>query len=183
LTPPSKVKVLKLHGSINWYGLIFGGSKGFGSSPSVYGDRPAVVIQDDLHYLGYDCLKDPKSAHLSCMSANSALILPVANKRFYYETAFGKEWERFFNHLWQQAETALKETQEIVIVGYSLPRFDKRARCLLLCSSNLTAAVAVCCAAQTPKIREEFLTHSFRRVDVTYSTFEEWLNRTEGPIG
>jgi hypothetical protein len=29
ITPPSKVKVLKLHGSTNWLGIMFGGNTGF----------------------------------------------------------------------------------------------------------------------------------------------------------
>ena len=51
--PQSRVSVLKLHGSINWWGVIFGGSKGFGHSSNSLGTRPVIFCQRDWESLGY----------------------------------------------------------------------------------------------------------------------------------
>jgi hypothetical protein len=51
--PPSPVKILKLHGSTNWMGLLFGGRKGFAQVSSALGLRPSLFCRPDFDYLGY----------------------------------------------------------------------------------------------------------------------------------
>ena len=53
ITPPSKTKVLKLHGSTNWLGILFDGNMGFSQVSNVYGLRPCLFALRDFTYLGY----------------------------------------------------------------------------------------------------------------------------------
>ena len=81
LTPPSKVRVLKLHGSTSWR---------VGNNLLV--ERPVVLFDNDLEYLGYPGLKDPQAPRQPSASLPS-LIMPALNKRFYYDMSFVREWE------------------------------------------------------------------------------------------
>src|SRR6266446_643800 len=51
--PPSPVKILKLHGSTNWMGLLFGGRTGFAQVSSALGLRPSLFCRPDFDFLGY----------------------------------------------------------------------------------------------------------------------------------
>jgi hypothetical protein len=125
-TPLSQTRVLKLHGSTNWWGSLFGGATGCGAAQNSVGKRPVLFFEPDFKYHGYENLRDPKAP------ANSALINPLIwptlKKQFYMTTSFGKEWEPFWNVLWLEAKHALQTIDEIVIFGYSLPSADERAR-------------------------------------------------------
>ncbi len=58
--PSAKVKVLKLHGSTNWLGILFGGNMGFSQASSVYDHRPAVFRKREFEFLGYaEDIRDP----------------------------------------------------------------------------------------------------------------------------
>jgi hypothetical protein len=103
----SAVPVLKLHGSTNWRGLLFGGRSGFGVAHDSLGSRPVLFFRPDSEYLGYQEFKDPLCGHLSGVANISAMIMPSLNKTFYRQTTLGKEWEPFWDHLWQRAKDAL----------------------------------------------------------------------------
>jgi hypothetical protein len=139
--------LLKLHGSTNWRGELFGGMEGFGqwNGPSL-GERP-VVDRAELEYLGYDGMSDER-CHNGRVRIES-LIMPTANKRFYKQTSLGLEWLEFWDSLWRQAEYALRMSDEIYIVGYSLPEYDTRARGLLVKGIQADARINVCCHAAT----------------------------------
>lgn len=171
----SSVKLLKLHGSTNWWGSIFGGAQGFSAVQDSIGERPTLFFDPDFQFLGYTDLRDPKAPRNSGLL--SALILPTLNKEFYYQTTFGNEWERFWDSLWLEAEDALRATDEIVIIGYSMPAADERARTLLFSKSNHSARVTVCSHRQSQRIADEFREHGFTAVSVPASdTFESYLN-------
>src|SRR5262249_30688248 len=57
---PSTCTLLKLHGSTNWRGELFGGMEGFGqwNGPSL-GERP-VIDPAEFGYLGYDGMSDAR---------------------------------------------------------------------------------------------------------------------------
>ena len=172
----SAVPVLKLHGSTNWRGLLFGGSPGFGVACDSLGSRPVLFFRPDLEYLGYQEFKDPLCGHLSGVATISALIMPSLNKTFHHQTTFGNEWEPFWDHLWQHAKNALEAADDIVIIGYSLPCADKRARELLLRTTNKTVALTICCGRTSAAIGEAFRNNKFTNIK-TVPTFEDWLAR------
>jgi len=70
--PSSKVRILKLHGSTNWLGILFGGNMGFSQASSVYDHRPAVFGKREFAFLGYaEDMRDPLAR------ARTATTLPA----------------------------------------------------------------------------------------------------------
>jgi hypothetical protein len=79
--------------------------------------------------------------------------------------------------LWEHAGLALTRADEVVIIGYSLPDADTRARELLFTRTNKAASVTVCCSGATTRIQDEFRREKFLRVQENRPvTFELWLD-------
>ncbi len=165
--PSSRVKVLKLHGSTNWWGTIFGGRTGFfQGGPNSLPDRPVILYPLDFEFLGYSKeLCDPLCHGIHRAAALPALITPTRNKRFYVETSGGREWEGFWGGLWAQAGYALRSSGRIVIIGYSMPSADQDARKLLLEKPTKDAGIELFCGQRSTYIHDEFKLHCFTRVD------------------
>ena len=133
MAPPSKTKILKLHGSTNWLGILFDGNMGFCAASNVFGPSPCLFGERDFTYLGYSGdVRDPLCKGLSRAGGDPALILPTLHKNFFHQTTFGREWEFFWNCIWEQAQQSLHSAEKIVMIGYSMPEADERARELLL---------------------------------------------------
>ena len=177
-TPPSKTKVLKLHGSTNWLGILFDGNMGFSQVSDVYGPRPCLFSERDFTYLGYSQgVCDPLRRGITRTGANPALILPTLHKNFFHQTSFGREWEPFWNYIWEQAQQSLRSAEKIVVIGYSLPEADERARDLLLRHSNPNAEILVFSGSRTDAICEDFLQYGFQSVtSFGNGYFEDYLN-------
>jgi hypothetical protein len=142
--PRSKVKLLKLHGSTNWMGVLFGGNMGFSQASSVYDQRPAVFGKRNFTFLGYsEDIRDPISAHITRTGGIPALILPTLHKNFFHQTTFGREWKPFWDDIWRQAGESLRVSEKVVVIGYSMPAADERARDLILKCTNPNAEVGV----------------------------------------
>jgi hypothetical protein len=176
--PPTKVKALKLHGSINWLGLIFGGSNGGGYASSVYGPRPCLFGKRYFSFFDYPQeIVDPLCQGISHTGGEPALILPAFGKIFHHQTYFGDEWKDFWDHIWGLAAEAVRAADEIVVIGYSMPKADERARKLLLKESNRMAEIRVFSGNATRNIYDEFREQSFEKIgsnDAGY--FEDYLN-------
>lgn len=177
--PRSKVTVLKLHGSINWFGLIMGGIPGASSPSSTFGSRPVILRQRDFEYLGYPAgLHDPQCAGMTIPHAAPGIVLPVHHKRFYWKTIFGNEWEPFWNDLWKKAECAVQSSEDIVIIGYGMAKVDERARTLLLEKANRRARITLLCGKRRDDIRKEFVDHEFQHVETPGDgKFETYLGQ------
>jgi hypothetical protein len=177
-TPPSQTKIFKLHGSVNWMGLLFGGNMGFSQASNVYGPRPCLFAERDFTYLGYSKdVRDPLCAGISRTGADPALILPTLHKDFFHQTTFGREWEPFWNYIWEQAKQSLRSAEKIVIIGYSMPKADERARELLLSHSNLDAEILVFSGSRTGAICEDFRQSGFQTVNsFGAGYFEDFLS-------
>jgi hypothetical protein len=177
--PRSEVKLLKLHGSTNWCGLLFGGvTEGFFQlSGNVLPPRPVMPFRNDFEFLNYSCdLSDPLCAGIGRSGGFPALIAPASRKLFHVDTPFGREWEGFWDHLWDQARIALRSSDEIVVVGYSLPSADERARKLLLEGPKKESIIALWCGRRSPALRDEFVSRGYSRVRASESgRFEEYL--------
>lgn len=144
ITPSSKVRIFKLHGSTNWLGILFDGITGFSQASDVYSLRPRLFGERDFTYLGYSKdVRDPLCRGISNPAGEPALILPTLHKNFFHQTPFGREWEPFWNCIWGQAGQVLATAKKIVIIGYSMPTADERARQLLLEDSNPKAEILV----------------------------------------
>ncbi len=173
----SPVEVLKLHGRTNWFALMFRGmtTGHFAAGTNTLGDRPVLLARQDHEYLGYRDFEDPLCRGLSEAAALPALILPALPKVFHFETIFGTEWQLFWDTLWARAAQAISTTDELVIIGYSMPAIDKRARELLLGSANKTVRLTVCRGAKTKELENEFRKLGFTGVQHVAATFEEFI--------
>jgi hypothetical protein len=175
--PPTQAKVLKLHGSTNWWGLIFRGSRGFGAASDVLGPRPTIFFRPDLEFLGYSGdFRDPACAGIDSAAGHLAIIMPTRRKRFFEQTPFGREWEPFWEDLWRQAESALQSSRKIVIIGYGMADADEKARELLLEKSNRNAQIEIVCGERSSLIRNEFTARGFQQI-MTFGEghFEHYL--------
>ena len=166
ITPPSKTRILKLHGSANWLGILFDGNKGFSQASNVYGPRPRLFGERDFTYLGYsEDVRDALCKGISRPGADPALILPTLHKDFFHQTPFGREWEPFWDYMWEQAQESLRSAEKIVVIGYSMPNGDERARELLLKHSNPDAEILVFSGSRTGTICEDFRKSGFQTVN------------------
>jgi hypothetical protein len=177
--PQSRVTILKLHGSANWLEVAFKGMTGFFQAPpNSLGSRP-IVLPGELDFLGYSIdLRDPLGPS-GTAGAFPAIIMPTLNKRFYEQTSFGPELTSFWDHLWKSAERALLSSERIVVIGYSMPAGDQRARSLLLERSNRNAIVDIFCGQSTNQVSALFTSQGFGRVNAARGChFEDYLNDT-----
>jgi hypothetical protein len=186
---PSSVELLKLHGSTNWRGIYFGGrtTGAFVVNRNSLGDRPVLYFRSDLDYLGYQDFVDPLCSGVKTAANSPAMILPALPKTFWSETSFGKEWKPFWDHLWCRAESAIEKADELVIIGYSLPAVDQRARHTLLCTTNKAVRLTICCHESSTGIEQEFRGQAFSSIATGTSTFEGFLSaetaRSDGGAG
>jgi hypothetical protein len=171
----SAVLLLKLHGSMNWMGSLFGGVS---SGPVIAGSQGSlggspVIHLADANYLGY-----PEFSGRTYSGGGTILtmILPGRTKQFFYDTSLGREFEPFWNSLWSQAANALKRSDSLVVCGYSMPPADKRARDLLLETPNKEVQVTIVSGSQSETIADQFRTVGFRNVEAFRGGhFEQWL--------
>jgi len=181
--PASPITVLKLQGSTNWNDLLFGGSSGFsvvrGDSMGV---RP-VILPQDFAYLDYRGIRDPEfPGGRGSVDRSGSMILPGRTKVFAVETSVNpKERKLFWDSLWRQAAVGLKTATEIVVVGYSLPVADERARKLILSKDNHAACVRICSGNDTGPIRDVLTKCGFKTVTAIPGHFEDWLCAERNP--
>jgi hypothetical protein len=175
----SPCKLLKLHGSTTWRGQMFQntpGAAGVSLENLCLGKRP-VIPDSELELLGYAKCSDPEShnggAGIEC------LIMPTANKRFYWPTWYGREWEGFWDSLWSQATEALNASEEVLLIGYSAPEYDSRARSLLATLAYSNALIKVCCRSATANVVESLRKLGLAKAQPSRATrFEDWLSDT-----
>jgi len=167
----SPVQVIKLHGSTNWMPLV-DGHLGFGTYnvEDLHGDRP-MIPDSELQWLGFGGLKDPllsEGKQLLGGSPRHTLLLPTLAKSFP-----GRMW----SSLWEQAKKILNRSSRVVVIGYSLPEADERARNLILGQCHKDAKVVLRCKSRTPALVGTFNTAGFRELDADAAQdFEKWLD-------
>ena len=103
-------RLLKLHGSVNWY---YSGREEFHGETIFFSDVPEFgpVCDEAAHYATTRRLRDMAA------DKETLLIPPVAEKTTYFnnETVRG---------LWKAAAAALQAAAALYIIGYSLPISD-----------------------------------------------------------
>lgn len=176
---PSKVLILKLHGSMNWMLSIGGGARGFVQLQpgKTLGDCPVIHAADARH-LGYKKFKG--NTYPGGGVSMKSLILPGRCKRFVIETSFGPEYEGFWDALWSKGAEALKESDRLVICGYSMPEADTRARNMLLNIKNKNIRITIICGEQSENIAKCFRKARFKRVRAFKGKyFDSWLRSSK----
>jgi hypothetical protein len=164
----SQVLILKLHGSKNWLWPV----------PSL-GQRP-LIHEADVRHLGYS--NSTEFNHLyKNGGAFPCLILPGRDKQFFYKTSFGVECGEFWDLLWTQAEKAVKQSQRLILCGYSLLPVDERACDLLLKEPGKETHVTVISGDQSGRVAGDFRDAGFQHVDTFENGFfENWVDREAG---
>jgi hypothetical protein len=171
----SPCKLYKLHGSTNWFGEPFGGlARGFAQMDSPpMGQRP-VIQRSEFDYLGYENGSDPQ-CHDGPVRIES-LIMPTANKKVFLNTSYGREWEGFWDYLWAQAATALRSSDEVYLIGYSIPEYDTRARDLIRSEIRPDVPIEVCCHNGTSDVVKTLRQIGLGRASAAIDrTFDGWI--------
>lgn len=177
--PDSEITVLKLHGSINWIGSIFGGStQGFGGFVNSLGDRPFVDNNESFFPTYPSRVLDTSFRGGGAANEAPTLILPTYEKKYSVSTSVGHEWGDFYESLWAQAAESLESSDRIVMIGYSMPQADTSARSLLLWANNKGAEILLCCGGSNETLKRDFETHGFRRV-TSVGTFADFCSIAE----
>jgi hypothetical protein len=170
----SPVRVLKLHGSMNWLVSIFNGatSGSFAISGfSSLGTCPCIAT-DFLKFLGYEDMNGTFPGG----GGFPSIILPGRTKVFHYSTSFGPEHKEYFDFLWSQAAHALKRADRLVLCGYSMLPVDERACDLLLKAPSRAAEVTIVSGSQGQRIAKQFKEAGFENVKPFESGyFESWV--------
>jgi hypothetical protein len=114
---PETYRLIKLHGSINWY---FPGSETAPDQPIYYSDESLPVRHD--------------ASELEDIRRNKAglkplIIPPITEKTPFYGI-------RLLRSLWLDLYNSLVESDEVYFTGYSLPKTDITTRILLSTSAN-----------------------------------------------
>jgi hypothetical protein len=171
----SKVKLFKLHGSINWRALLFGGRRsGVVDLGHSLGNRP-VFCDSDLRTLGYDHEIDSQFPRGRGVAMVDSLILPVREKRFFFQTSLGDEWGSFWDSLWNASAEALRASDRIVVCGYSVLPIDERACKMLLEDPSVTAPFEVCCGNDSEGIVERLRSFGRNAHVSEHTFFGEWV--------
>jgi hypothetical protein len=173
----SPVEVLKLHGSTNWRRVHFGGVTAGPSAVNFnsLSDRPVLYLRSDWEYLGYHEPVDSLCSLPNVTCNSPAMIMPALPKHFYFETSFGQEMKSFWDDLWERAKRGIENADELVLIGYSLPTADERARGLLLSTANKAVRLSICCDKATTALEQEFRANGFSRIHEGACTFENFL--------
>jgi len=162
--PKGGTKILKLHGSLNWYSYY----------PSKDIDLEAMLDQDrEVKISGEKDLK-PNQLRYIDQKRNTHFTLPVIvppvnNKREIYHSNI--------LDLWALAETALIDADEFLIYGYSCPSSDTDSKALLQNALNLNSKIEIIPIIdpdETIKNRYQQLipNKSFRRYDNVFHLLE-----------
>jgi hypothetical protein len=103
--PNSDVTVLKLHGSINWIGVLFAGARGghSGTFTTSLGPRPFVDNANSVFPSYPERVLDKSFPGGGVVDGANTLVLPTYEKTFFVKTSVGDEWIPFYESLWSQA--------------------------------------------------------------------------------
>jgi len=134
--PQSMVKVLHLHGAIGWYS-----KPPFGQDFDLSAEGGGFITRDALSPapLETEIALDPLLLHgLGIYNVDASLPQrPPDEYQIMLHPSFLKEYggedrrNQVFNRLWRMASNALKDAEEVVVIGYSLPPADSAAWTLL----------------------------------------------------
>lgn len=147
--PTSTVKILKLHGSVGWHS---GG----------YFPRDEVTLTNSL-LVGFGLMDDTGSNWDD--ASNPALLAPSFVKTF-------KHMELY--NLWSQAAQALRDAEDVVIIGYSLPEADGAAVALVTGALRHRKTPVLVVDPTADDLRERYELATNGRVWIENKCFAQW---------
>lgn len=178
----SPVKVLHLHGSVGWYQRP-AMREGFRSQRGGAIPREALtpapletpIALDPLFLRDLGIRAVDASLPHRPSSESHILLHPSFLKNLESENAI------LFSSLWQQAAKALRDAEEVTVIGYSLPAADSAALTLLLtnCDEHNVRIVNRDAATNT-RLNQLLARKSGRHWLISRPTsFEEWLKHPQ----
>lgn len=177
--PPSRIKIIHLHGAIGWF-----------RKPTIRADYPlpddggGAIPREALTPAPLDTKisLDPMFLeHLGIQEVDASLPdRPSDEYQILLHPSFLKDYEEqpIFSKLWRLASEVLRQADETIIIGYSLPPADSAAMTLLLSNCDRTKMTVVNPDAATmDRYRRLFQLPILR----PRQTLEQWLkSRTSG---
>jgi len=157
----SKIKIHKLHGSINWISSQL---------PSTFPNSKEILIKlDNLETQNF--------------FFNNVLVREPNKSGGYYVGAQGAYWLlpsyiKLFDtielvNIWKSAFKIISETSDLIIIGYSFREEDSNALLLL---SNLPSNSTITIVDKNPKpISEKIKSLGFEKINIFYSA-EEYID-------
>ena len=153
LPTESLIKVYKLHGSLGWIDdsnnqIIFRGM------PDYFQDYRLLYCEKNLYAKG------------ARWDEGTTFIEPTYVKRFNCKPMLD---------LWKQSFQALQQSDEIIIIGYSLPEADAFAR-TLLASGVFKAASSITVVNPDASVFDNFERILDKKIIKKKMSFEEWMD-------
>lgn len=148
----SEVHVYKLHGSLNWkedVGLQFFYD---GNNEPIF---PGYLLEDST---------SPQYQE----KKTGLWIMPSFIKQFLIPELLD---------IWQNAFSAIKEAEEIIVIGYSLPKEDSAA-CLLFGTTNIAGKRLILVDPNADKLLEKYETVTRNRDIKTFKSLKDFLNNS-----
>ncbi len=133
----SIIQIYKLHGSLNW-------------------EYNKLYEKQMLLNFFYEDFKTPYFPKYLINENNFPLIKDSAHFGYWMLPSYIKQ----FNipdilNIWQQAHNALNEADEVIIIGYSLPKGDSAA-CLLLGTTNISKKTLIIIDPNKNELKEKY---------------------------
>jgi hypothetical protein len=118
---PESLHLYKPHGSIN---LLESSKDEYADAQNSYNVRNLTILEtnEDSHVLQAADPRDVANRTLYPFSTDDWLIVPPGARK-----SFKSHW---IKKQWKLALDAMRNSQEITVIGYSLPEFDVRSRLL-----------------------------------------------------
>lgn len=154
-------RLVKLHGSINWF---YSGADGFPGEQVYYRAVDSLAPATD----GYGrSREDASEVRRLCRDKVPLIIPPVAEKSRFYSNGTVRA-------LWAAAREVLERAEEVICVGYSLPDTDLTMRLFLRAFAHPERVFIVNTSRAEPKKADRMLERygeAFPKSDVDGRTF------------
>ncbi len=138
-------RLIKLHGSLNWLECVPC------KNNFCYVDRGKVVAEQ---------ITTPDDPRLKCPKCSQNMTPVIIPPTLFKYKAYQRQ---IFKQLWQQAENVLRKAEEVIIIGYSLPVTDFKAKWLLM-SSVAKRNYPLHCLTVIDKFPENCLFEKYRNI-------------------
>jgi hypothetical protein len=150
----SLIKVYKLHGSLGWI--------------SDYFKEEIIFIGMPDYFQGYTGLHCESNLQIAGAGGDegTTLIEPTYIKRFNCTPILD---------IWKQSIEALRQSNELIIIGYSLPEADAAAYAFLTSGVYNSQLTAVTVVNRDKSVFDKFEMVLGKKVIKKRMTFEEWI--------